>query len=256
MLATGRYVTMAIMILTIHATNTKCRDSYEYDSENSSHFEAEKEAIHLILTGIVNELRAKRMAKNANPLALVATAQTFKYLITNIKTSQIICTTSKASLPSRSHATTRHKGKEIAKPITPSSELASEEDRLHFLNFFNDPRIIREQRIAAYKGYRGGGVVQVRMSYLRDSILKVVGVVFGVFWCSRLGDGQQGHHVSSNFGHGKVEQNNKQQGLKLDDQGFQIEKDSDELEYPQELFSAVDLLFLQYLVRWPILLQT
>ncbi|GKC30947.1 hypothetical protein Tco_1038241 [Tanacetum coccineum] len=28
---------------------------------------------------------------------------------------------------------------------------------LHFLNFFNDPRIIREQRIAAYKGYRGGG---------------------------------------------------------------------------------------------------
>ncbi|GKA33020.1 hypothetical protein Tco_0719387 [Tanacetum coccineum] len=29
-------------------------------------------------------------------------------------------------------------------------------DRLHFLNFFNDPRIIREQRIAAYKGYRGG----------------------------------------------------------------------------------------------------
>ncbi|GJY61020.1 hypothetical protein Tco_0461677 [Tanacetum coccineum] len=28
----------------------------------------------------------------------------------------------------------------------------------HFLNFFNDPRIIREQRIAAYKGYRGGGI--------------------------------------------------------------------------------------------------
>ncbi|GJT60488.1 hypothetical protein Tco_1004021 [Tanacetum coccineum] len=37
---------------------------------------------------------------------------------------------------------------------------------LCFLDFFNDPRIIREQRIAAYKGYRGGGVVQVRMSYL------------------------------------------------------------------------------------------
>ncbi|GJV77114.1 hypothetical protein Tco_1508698 [Tanacetum coccineum] len=29
---------------------------------------------------------------------------------------------------------------------------------LRFLNFFNDPRIIWEQRIAAYKGYRGGGV--------------------------------------------------------------------------------------------------
>ncbi|GJU26303.1 retrovirus-related pol polyprotein from transposon TNT 1-94, partial [Tanacetum coccineum] len=36
--------------------------------------------------------------------------------------------------------------------------------RLRFLNFFNDPRIIREQRIAAYKGYRGGGVVQVEMN--------------------------------------------------------------------------------------------
>ncbi|GJT86462.1 putative ribonuclease H-like domain-containing protein [Tanacetum coccineum] len=34
---------------------------------------------------------------------------------------------------------------------------------LHFLNFFNDPRIIREQRIAAYKGYRGGSWVQIGM---------------------------------------------------------------------------------------------
>ncbi|GKA79534.1 integrase, catalytic region, zinc finger, CCHC-type containing protein [Tanacetum coccineum] len=33
-----------------------------------------------------------------------------------------------ASLPTRSHATTRYKGKEIAKPITPPSESASEED--------------------------------------------------------------------------------------------------------------------------------
>ncbi|GJS77708.1 reverse transcriptase domain-containing protein [Tanacetum coccineum] len=35
---------------------------------------------------------------------------------------------SKASLPTRSHPTTRHKGKEIAKPITPPSELPSDED--------------------------------------------------------------------------------------------------------------------------------
>ncbi|GKF37220.1 hypothetical protein Tco_0113978, partial [Tanacetum coccineum] len=37
----------------------------------------------------------------------------------------------------------------------------------------------------------------------------------------------------------------------LDDRSFQIEEDSDELEYPQELFSvvAVDLLSLQFLVR-------
>ncbi|GJX57086.1 hypothetical protein Tco_0286983 [Tanacetum coccineum] len=36
--------------------------------------------------------------------------------------------TSKASLPTRSYATTRNKGKEIAKPTTPPSELASKED--------------------------------------------------------------------------------------------------------------------------------
>nr|GEZ66407.1 hypothetical protein [Tanacetum cinerariifolium] len=30
--------------------------------------------------------------------------------------------------------------------------------RLRFLDFFNDPRIIKEKRIAAYKGYKGGGV--------------------------------------------------------------------------------------------------
>nr|GEV46039.1 ribonuclease H-like domain-containing protein [Tanacetum cinerariifolium] len=35
---------------------------------------------------------------------------------------------SKPSIPSRSHTSTRHKGKEIAKPITPPSETASKED--------------------------------------------------------------------------------------------------------------------------------
>ncbi|GJU87921.1 retrovirus-related pol polyprotein from transposon TNT 1-94 [Tanacetum coccineum] len=77
----------------------------------------------------VNELRAKRMAKNANPLALVATAQTLQdpYYQTS-KPHKSYAPTSKGSFPTRSHATTRHKGKEIAKPITPPSESASEED--------------------------------------------------------------------------------------------------------------------------------
>nr|GFC70761.1 hypothetical protein [Tanacetum cinerariifolium] len=35
---------------------------------------------------------------------------------------------SKPSIPTRSHTATIHKGKEIAKPITPLSETASEED--------------------------------------------------------------------------------------------------------------------------------
>ncbi|GKB36500.1 hypothetical protein Tco_0881442 [Tanacetum coccineum] len=77
----------------------------------------------------VNEIHAGRMAKNANPLALVATAQPHQdpYYQTS-KSHKSYAPTSKASLPTRSHATIRHKGKEIAKPITPLSELASEED--------------------------------------------------------------------------------------------------------------------------------
>nr|GEU98563.1 uncharacterized mitochondrial protein AtMg00810-like [Tanacetum cinerariifolium] len=164
--------------------------------KNKSHYESEKEAIHLILTGIgdeiystvdackttqemslekspftmekhwnlitqewsrfvtivkqqhkldevsyhklfdilkyqkeVNELRAERIARNANLLALVATSQSNQdpYYQTP-KSYKPYAPTSKESILTRSHATTRNKGKEIAKPITPPSELASEED--------------------------------------------------------------------------------------------------------------------------------
>nr|GEW90767.1 hypothetical protein [Tanacetum cinerariifolium] len=55
----------------------------------------------------VNELRAERLARNDDPLALVATAQANQ---------------------DPYYQTSKHKGKEIAKPITPPSETASEED--------------------------------------------------------------------------------------------------------------------------------
>ncbi|GJY24725.1 hypothetical protein Tco_0398383 [Tanacetum coccineum] len=77
----------------------------------------------------VNELCAERIAKNANPLALVAAAQPYQDLCYQAsKSHKTYAPTSKVSLLTRSHATTKHKGKEIAKPITPLSELASEED--------------------------------------------------------------------------------------------------------------------------------
>nr|GEW78209.1 hypothetical protein [Tanacetum cinerariifolium] len=70
-----------------------------------------------------------RIAKNANPLALVATAQSNQdpYYQTP-KSHKPYAPTSKASIPTRSHATTRNKGKEIAKPIIPPSESTYEED--------------------------------------------------------------------------------------------------------------------------------
>nr|GEU79771.1 retrovirus-related Pol polyprotein from transposon TNT 1-94 [Tanacetum cinerariifolium] len=77
----------------------------------------------------VNELCNERLARNANPLALVATAQANQdpYYQTS-KSQKSYAPSLKPSIPTRSHITTRYKGKEIAKPITPPSELESEED--------------------------------------------------------------------------------------------------------------------------------
>nr|GEW67620.1 hypothetical protein [Tanacetum cinerariifolium] len=77
----------------------------------------------------VNELYAERLARNANPLALVATAQANQdpYYQTS-KSQKSYTPSSKPLILTRSHTTTRYKGKEIAKSITPPSESASEED--------------------------------------------------------------------------------------------------------------------------------
>nr|GFA47494.1 hypothetical protein [Tanacetum cinerariifolium] len=77
----------------------------------------------------VNELHAERLVRNANPLALVATAEVNQDPYYQTSTShRSHAPSSKTSIPTRSHTTTRHKGKEIAKPITPPSETTSEED--------------------------------------------------------------------------------------------------------------------------------
>nr|GEX42314.1 hypothetical protein [Tanacetum cinerariifolium]GEX44129.1 hypothetical protein [Tanacetum cinerariifolium] len=193
MLATGRYPQW---LQAVEATDdsslipkhTTVETPMNMTPENKAHFEAEKEAIHLILTGIgdeiyltidacqiaqemweaierlqqewsrfvtivkqqhkldevsyhklfdilkqyqkeVNELRAKRLARKANPLALVATAQANQKLYYQTsKSYKSYAPSSKPSIPTRSHTTTKYKGKEIAKPITPPSETASEED--------------------------------------------------------------------------------------------------------------------------------
>nr|GEU31904.1 retrovirus-related Pol polyprotein from transposon TNT 1-94 [Tanacetum cinerariifolium] len=80
----------------------------------------------------VNELRAKRLARNANLLAPVATAQANQdpYYQTS-RSHKSDAPSSKPSIPTRSHITTRHKGKEIAKPITPPSQTASKKDNDH-----------------------------------------------------------------------------------------------------------------------------
>ncbi|GJR52869.1 reverse transcriptase domain-containing protein [Tanacetum coccineum] len=144
--------------------------------KNKAHFESEKEAIHLILTGIGDEIystvdacktthemwEAIERLQQGESLNIqdVKTnlfwefgkftshdgetmesyyTRFYKMMNEMIRNNLTVATmqvnshksyepTSKASLPTRSHATTRHKGKEIAKPITPPSESASDED--------------------------------------------------------------------------------------------------------------------------------
>ncbi|GJW89407.1 retrovirus-related pol polyprotein from transposon TNT 1-94 [Tanacetum coccineum] len=77
----------------------------------------------------VNDIRAERIAKSENLLALLAAAQPYSDTYYQAPKPQ----RSNATLSStRQSASTRHKGKEVAKPITPQSESVSEED--------NDPK--------------------------------------------------------------------------------------------------------------------
>ncbi|GKB94630.1 hypothetical protein Tco_0980767 [Tanacetum coccineum] len=124
--------------------------------KNKAHYDAEKEAIHLILTGIgndiystvdacktthdmwiaiarlqqeVNEIRAEKIARNANPLALVDAAQQYPNTYYQApKPHKSYANPSKQSSSTRFHVATSQKDKAIAKPITPPSESASKED--------------------------------------------------------------------------------------------------------------------------------
>ncbi|GJU55778.1 hypothetical protein Tco_1229492 [Tanacetum coccineum] len=70
----------------------------------------------------VNDIRAKRIAKSANPLALLAAAQPYSDNYYQAPKPQRSNATSSSTRPS---ASTRHKGKEIAKPVTPVYTLSN-----------------------------------------------------------------------------------------------------------------------------------
>nr|GEU41551.1 hypothetical protein [Tanacetum cinerariifolium] len=179
----GSYKPTSVLVHAVEATDnslavpehTTVETPANMSLENKAHFLAKKEAIHLILTGIgndiystvdacqivqemweaierleqgqrlissitsaemvkqyqneVNELRAEKLARNANPLALVTIAQASQDpLYQSSRSHRSQAPSPKPLIPSRSHTSTRHKGKEVAKPITPPSETASEED--------------------------------------------------------------------------------------------------------------------------------
>nr|GEW13993.1 hypothetical protein [Tanacetum cinerariifolium] len=150
----GPYKPTTVLVQAVEATDdspavpehTTVETPTNMSPENKAHFLAEKEAIHLILTGIGDNIystvdaRQTAQETNANPLALVATAQADRdpYYETS-RSQRSSAPSSKPSIPSRSHTSTRHKGKDIAKLITTPSETAFEED--------NDPEQAQRDRI-------------------------------------------------------------------------------------------------------------
>ncbi|GKE38162.1 hypothetical protein Tco_1461567, partial [Tanacetum coccineum] len=95
----------------------------------------------------VNEIRAERIAKNANPLALVAVVSSYPDPYYQApKSHKPYAPTSKQASSTRSNASTKQKGKEIAKPITPLSESASKEDK-------DTDEEIDEQELEAHYNY-------------------------------------------------------------------------------------------------------
>ncbi|GJW50909.1 hypothetical protein Tco_0092260 [Tanacetum coccineum] len=118
MLATGRYAQWFYKMMNEMQTVDLDKESYHKLFDILKQYQKE-----------VNEIRAEKIARNANPLALVVAAQ--QYLNTYYqapKPHKSYAPPSKQSFSTRSHASTRYKGKEIAKPIIPPSESASEED--------------------------------------------------------------------------------------------------------------------------------
>ncbi|GKC94040.1 hypothetical protein Tco_1159482, partial [Tanacetum coccineum] len=76
-----------------------------------------------------NEIRAKKLARNANLLALVAAVQYYlKYHNQTLKPHKPNAPLSRQIKSSKSHETTRIKGKGVVKPVTPPFKSASNED--------------------------------------------------------------------------------------------------------------------------------
>ncbi|GJS74809.1 hypothetical protein Tco_0707650 [Tanacetum coccineum] len=86
----------------------------------------------------LNKICVERIAKNANPLALVAATQQYPDPYYQApKPQRSYAPAPKQHSSTRSNVSTRHKGKEIAKPITPPSKSASKEDNKQIGQFGN-----------------------------------------------------------------------------------------------------------------------
>ncbi|GJZ59212.1 hypothetical protein Tco_0615028 [Tanacetum coccineum] len=160
----GPYVPSTVLVQAVAATegnpaiqqHTTIETVLNMTPENKEHFLSEKEAIFLLLTGIGDDIYSTVDAcKTANEMWIAIerlqqavsegghdnvadensqkskSIKHFLRLLNHIKNLLSSTKTSKSTCKiifTRQSASTRHKGKEVAKPITPQSESVSEED--------------------------------------------------------------------------------------------------------------------------------
>nr|GEV52326.1 hypothetical protein [Tanacetum cinerariifolium] len=145
----GTYKPTTVLVQAVEATDdslavpehTTVEMPTNISPENKAHFLAEKEAIHLILTGIGDDIYS---TVDACQMAQEIFCELMNEMIRNnltVTTMQVNVQFLQQLQPewSRSHTATEHKGKEIAKTITPPSETASEKD--------NDPEQAQRDKV-------------------------------------------------------------------------------------------------------------
>ncbi|GKA36603.1 hypothetical protein Tco_0723168 [Tanacetum coccineum] len=116
-------------------SNKEARSLYDGASSHKLSQEIDTVSYHKLFDVLkqfqneVNDIRSEKLARSANPLALLAAAQPNSDNYYEAPVPQRSNAPSfKQSSSTRTSASTRHKGKEIAKPVTPQSESVSEED--------------------------------------------------------------------------------------------------------------------------------
>nr|GEX74936.1 zf-CCHC domain-containing protein/DUF4219 domain-containing protein/UBN2 domain-containing protein [Tanacetum cinerariifolium] len=138
----GPYKPTTVLVQAVAATDdspailehTTVETPMNMSPENKAHFQAEKEAIHLILTGIGDEIYSTVDAcQTAQEMweAIERLQQGESLNNQDVKTNlfwEFDKFTSHDGETMESYYTRFYKGKKIAKPITPPSETASEED--------------------------------------------------------------------------------------------------------------------------------
>ncbi|GKA28280.1 integrase, catalytic region, zinc finger, CCHC-type containing protein [Tanacetum coccineum] len=171
MLATRRYAQwQSRQPATVESPKVPERTTFETFSnispENKAHYDAEKEAIHLLLTGIKDEIYSTVEAcKTAHDIFTSRDRESIESYYSRFYKMM------NEMVKNQLEVATIHKGKEIAKPITPPPESASEEesdpeqaqrDKDINKNVDTNPRYVNENQSGQFGNQRTVTITKAR----------------------------------------------------------------------------------------------